>query len=139
MPLIEERVAKGSYRKPTHLRLKEVTDGPTRAVFHVSPDSGFPNLRRFFSRTQDRITANMYEFDAAHVRDRLLDAVRPEGRRLTMVTQRTDDTMIRFVREIADELNTDEDDPCFEHVWASVGNAVSVDTELLFPRLITPR
>lgn len=126
LPVIEERVAKGTYRKPTHLTLKEVKNQPMVAVFHVSPDSGFPNLRKFLSRTQNRVTATMYEFEAPHILTELLNAVRPAGRSLTMVTQKegTKDS----VKELSHEL-----DNRFDHVWASAANAISVDTNLLFP------
>lgn len=126
VPLVEERVAKGTYRKPTHLRLREVRDEPMTAIFHVSPDSGFPNLRNFLSRTQDRITATMYEFEAQHVLNALLAAVRPNGRTLTMVTQK--EGTRGSVNELSNEL-----DERFKHVWASVGNAIVNDTDLLFP------
>lgn len=126
--LIEERVARGRYRKPTNLRLREVRDEPMTAIFHASPDSGFPNLRRFLSRTQNRITATMYEFEAEHISEAIKDAIRPAGRRLKMVTQKNGE-MVTSIRELKDALGNR-----FDHVWASVGNATSNDTNLLFPK-----
>lgn len=129
VPAIEERVAGGRYRRPTHLRLREVRDEPMRAVFHVSPDSGFPNLRDFLSRTRRRITATMYEFDSAHVLDALLNAalnaqVGDDGVALKMVTQR--EGTRGAVNRLADRLGDR-----FEHVWASVS---SQGVTRLFPR-----
>jgi V8-like Glu-specific endopeptidase len=126
VPPIEERVAKGTYRKPAHLRLNRIKDLPMEARFHVSPDSGFPNLREFFSRTKTRITATMYEFDSKHVLDSLLEAVSPENRTLTMVTQK--EGTVEAVNKLADELGER-----FDHAWASAAHAIAVDTNLLFP------
>ncbi|HJT68028.1 MAG TPA: phospholipase D-like domain-containing protein [Pyrinomonadaceae bacterium] len=126
VPPMEERVAKGTYRKPPLLTLTEIKDLPMEARFHVSPDSGFPNLREFFSRTKNRITATMYEFDSEHVLASLLEAVSPENRSLTMVTQKegTADAVDKLAAELGER---------FDHAWASVANAISVDTNLLFP------
>lgn len=124
IPAIEERVARGNYRRPTHLQLREVKDEPMASIFHVSPDSGFPNLRSFLARTRERITGTMYEFESEHVLKALLDAVRTDNRTLQMVTQKegTRDA----VNELANRLQGR-----FEHVWASVSSGGTVR---LFPR-----
>lgn len=126
--LVSERVARGGYRKPSHLHLREVKNEPMTAIFHVSPDSGFPNLRDFISRTKNRITATMYEFDAEHISQAILNAISPEGRKLRMVTQKNQE-MKEAIGELKTVLKTR-----FDHIWASVGNAISNDTNLLFPK-----
>ncbi len=61
---------------------------PMDAVFHVSPDSGFPNLRNFFGRVTQQLTATMYEWTPNHISDAIESAISPNGRKLKMVTQK---------------------------------------------------
>ena len=46
-----------------------------RAIFHISPDSGFPNLRDFLGRVRERLTATMYEWEADHISDAIARAI----------------------------------------------------------------
>jgi len=109
---LEGRVKPGLYREPPELELEPI-DERMKAIFHVSPDAGFPTLGAFIARVKRSMTATMYEWDAAHVSEALVSAL-TGTRTLTMVTQRrgTD----AAVEEMADELGGR-----FEHVWASVG------------------
>jgi hypothetical protein len=103
----------GVYREPPDLRLERVRQ-PMHAIFHVSPDSGFPNLREFIRRTEDRLTATIYEWDPNHISDELFDAISAGDRKLTMVVQRTgtQDAVDKLERKLGRK---------FDHVWASVG------------------
>jgi S1-C subfamily serine protease len=103
----------GLYKDPPHLKLDKVNER-MRAIFHVSPDSGFPNLKRFFERIKGKLTATMYEWEAPHISDAIESAIKSVRGNLKMVTQKTgteaavDDMKVRLGRR-------------FEHVWASVG------------------
>jgi hypothetical protein len=108
---IEEVPRPGSYREPPRLQLKAVKER-MKAVFHVSPDSGWPNLKAFISRIEGRLTATMYEWEAPHISDALFKALR-RGR-LKMVTQRSGTK--GAVEEMKQKLRDR-----FEHVWASTG------------------
>jgi len=104
----------GAYREPPDLQLERVNER-MRAIFHVSPDSGLPNLRQFIRRIGSHMTATMYEWDSSHITREVIDAIEVDDRRLKMVTQRegTEDA----VRKLQQELGTK-----FSHVWASVGS-----------------
>ena len=105
----------GSYREPTHLSLDPVEER-MQAIFHISPDSGFPNLRSFIGRVRHRLTATMYEWEAEHISNAIEQAIAPAGRKLKMVTQR------QGTREAVEDMKARlNDDGKFEHVWASVG------------------
>jgi len=126
---LEARSRPGRYREPANLSLEPVRER-MKAVFHVSPDSGFPNLREFLGRVRRHLTATMYEWDPNHISDAIEDAIAADGRTLTMVTQKNtpaggtrravEDMRERFkgMSEL-DEQGRRRDK--FEHVWASVG------------------
>ena len=65
---LEARARPGAYREPPHLSLDPV-DEEMDATFHVSPDSGFPNLRAFLGRVKRHLTATMFEWDPNHISD----------------------------------------------------------------------
>lgn len=110
---LEAPARPGGYREPTNISLELVKE-PMRAVFHVSPDSGFPNLRAFLGRVRRNLTATMYEWDRNHISDAIAAAIAPDGRSLKMVTQR--DGTEAAVRDMKRRLGAR-----FKHVWASVG------------------
>ncbi|MBY3093326.1 hypothetical protein HFO72_21375 [Rhizobium laguerreae] len=89
------------------------------AIFHVSPDAGWPELRAFFGRVTDRLTATMYEWEVNHVSDTIEAAIKPDGRELLMVTQKRGvgdgDATESAVKDMQGRL-----DDKFAHVWASV-------------------
>ena len=105
----------GGYREPPDLSLDRVQEH-MRAVFHISPDSGFPNLRDFLGRVHGRLTATMYEWDAEHISHAIEQAIKPAGRTLKMVTQRAGTS--EAVEDMKHRLGSPAK---FEHVWASVG------------------
>ena len=104
----------GAYREPPDLSLDPVEE-PMRAIFHISPDSGFPNLRGFLERVRRRLTATMYEWEADHISDAIEAAIAPGTRKLKMVTQ------VTGTREAVDEMKSRLGADKFQHVWASVG------------------
>ena len=110
---VEERARPGQYREPPNLSLRPVRER-MRAVFHVSPDSGFPNLREFLGRVRRRLTATIYEWEADHISDAVERAMEPAGNTLRMVTQRagTRAAVEDMERRLGDK---------FRHVYASVG------------------
>lgn len=89
-----ERPARpGAYVEPpgfddpnSGMALQRVKDR-MQAIFHVSPDSGFPNLKLFLERVKQSLSATIYEWDAEHISQAIEDAILPDGR-LLMVTQR---------------------------------------------------
>ena len=104
----------GGYVEPPNLSLDPV-DEPMKAIFHLSPDSGFPNLSQFLGRVRNRLTATMFEWEANHVSDAIETAIAPGNRKLKMVTERTGTRAA--VEDMMNRLGSSK----FEHVWASVG------------------
>ena len=104
----------GVYREPPDLSLERVKER-MQATFHVSPDSGFPNLKQFIQRIRKRLTATIYEWDPNHISDELARAFNGAGRKLTMVTQRAG--TLEAVDALERKLGSK-----FDHVWASVGS-----------------
>jgi V8-like Glu-specific endopeptidase len=96
-------------------RVKE----PMSAIFHVSPDAGFKNLKAFLQRVTGHLTATMYEWEPNHVSDAIEAAMRPAGRKLRMVTQKRGvaeaDATETAVADMKQRIGNK-----FKHVWASV-------------------
>ena len=116
---LEARARPGGYREPTNLSLEPVKER-MKAIFHVSPDSGFPNLKAFLGRVRRHLTATMYEWDPNHISDAIEEAIAPQGRSLKMVTQKNTPAggTKKAVADMQERLGEDK----FEHVWASVGS-----------------
>ncbi|MFO1162167.1 MAG: phospholipase D-like domain-containing protein [Reyranellaceae bacterium] len=110
---LKEAPRPGVYREPPNPRLAPVNER-MKAIFHVSPDSGFPNLRPFIERTTERLTATMYEWEPNHISAALFGAIKPGDRRLKMVTQKAGTASA--VNKLESQLGAK-----FDHVWASVG------------------
>ncbi|GAB3930706.1 phospholipase D-like domain-containing protein [Larkinella terrae] len=110
---LELRARPGQYREPPQLSLVRVKER-MKAIFHVSPDSGFPNLKAFFGRIKQSLTATMYEWEPNHISDALAAAMTKEGATLRMVTQRagTQAAVNDMKARIGDK---------FQQAWASVG------------------
>ena len=118
-----EGVPRTAYKKPTGITLEEVHEEMT-VTCHVSPDAGWPTLREFLRGTRKGLTVGMYDFTAPHIVEGVLDAVRDDPRKLTLVLQegaamqgKPDDieeekTLARYRRELAER---------FDHAKASVG------------------
>ena len=117
--LVEELPRPGLYRSPSGFGLLHVIE-EMEAIFHVSPDSAWPNLKSFIERTQDTLTATIYEWEAAHINKALLAAI-TKGKKLKMVTQKPG------TKEAVEALSEELKDR-FEHVWASVGSNKIVPT-----------
>lgn len=123
---IEERPGRpAGYKEPSGFdnpnsdmflgRVKE----PMDAIFHISPDAGFSNLKAFLGRIEHSLTATMYEWESNHVSDAIEAAMRPARRTLRMVTQkrgvRNSDATDTAVRNMKERIGRK-----FKHVWASV-------------------
>jgi hypothetical protein len=116
---LEARARPGRYREPQNLRLTRVRER-MKAIFHVSPDSGFPNLKRFLSRVKHHLTATMYEWEPNHISDAIVTAISPPGRSLKMVTQKR--TPAGGTESAINDLRGRLEESKFKHVWASVGS-----------------
>lgn len=115
----------GGYHEPSGYtdRRSDLFLGPVNqemdAIFHVSPDAGFANLKAFLERVESHLTATMYEWEPNHVSDAIEAAIKPGNRTLRMVTQKrgvgegdaTESAVEDMKQRIGDK---------FSHVWASV-------------------
>lgn len=79
-----EAVPSINYEPPQDLSLDEVED-EMFAVFHVSPDAGWPELEEFLSRTRESLTIGLYNFATDHIKDALGAAVSPGNRTFDLV------------------------------------------------------
>jgi S1-C subfamily serine protease len=109
----------GLYREPDDLKLERVKE-KMHAIFHVSPDSGWPNLRAFLGRVKKALTATIYEWEAEHISAAIEAAMEGAGHTLTMVTmpkfgiaEGTEDAVADMRQRIGKK---------FRHVFASVGS-----------------
>jgi hypothetical protein len=116
---LEAPAKAGLYREPPDLTLEPVRDENVEAIFHVSPDSGFPNLKAFLERVEKHLTATIYEWEPKHISDAIESAMRGSDRILRMVTQPhhgiaegTEDAVEDMQKRIGKK---------FKHVYASVG------------------
>lgn len=110
---LEAPARPGRYREPTNV-FPELVKEHMRVIFHVSPDSGFPNLRDFLSRVERKLTATMYEWDPNHISDAIEAAMEGANKSLRMVTQRNGTSAA--VADMRHRIGGK-----FKHVWASVG------------------
>lgn len=113
LSMLEAPSRPGRYREPTNVFLEPVRER-MQAIFHVSPDSGFPNLKAFIGRVQRHMTATMYEWDPNHISDAIEAAMAGNNKSLRMVTQR------QGTHEAIDDMRQRIGNK-FKHVWASVG------------------
>jgi hypothetical protein len=102
----------GAYREPPDLSLDLVKE-QIKAIFHVSPDSGFPNLKAFLGRVRQQMTATMYEWEPNHISNAIENAMNDTGA-LRMVTQK------KGTEEAVNDMKSRLGNR-FKHVWASVG------------------
>lgn len=106
-----EAVPRINYVEPEDLSLDAV-DEEMFAVFHVSPDAGWSQLREFLKRTDNSLTIGLYNFSTDHVRDTLEEAVFPENRTLDLVLgdagldkEETDEFEKDFVRRFSERMD----------------------------------
>lgn len=109
----------GSYQEPPSPVKLERVEEEMSAIFHVSPDSGFPNLKKFISRIEKNLVGTIYEWEPNHISKALANTLsKAKGKgKLKMVTQRPGtkdavDDMIKLAKKGKFK---------FDHVWASVG------------------
>ena len=102
----------GLYGEPPDLALDLVKEKMS-AIFHVSPDAGFPTLKAFLRRVKSKLTATMYEWEPNHISDAIESAIKT-NRKLKLVTQYagTHEAIEDMHERIGGRM---------QHVWASVG------------------
>ncbi len=64
--------------EPAAVPLDPIT-GSLSVICSASPDAGWPVLRDFFARTQQKLTVGMYDFTSAHILSALQDALTGGG------------------------------------------------------------
>ena len=69
---------------PPNIPLAPVNE-TMRVVCHASPDAGWRILKDFLLGTQTRLTSTMYEFNARHVLEVLVDALGESGRSMSLI------------------------------------------------------
>lgn len=111
----------GVYREPADIELTHVIE-QMEAIFHVSPDSGWPNLKKFLTRITHNLTATMYEWEAEHISDTIFDAIHRCDGNLKMVTQ--NDGTEEAVKDMKNRLGNK-----FSHVWSSVGKGKLISSD----------
>jgi hypothetical protein len=115
-----------TYVPPAGTPLKQVTAN-MRVIAHVSPDSGWPVLKKFLSGTRRRLTIGMYDFGAPHIAAGVEQACAGVGfRELKLVMQRGESV---GEGTKADDLRDDEVvdkfrnalGTKFENAWVKIG------------------
>jgi PLD-like domain len=114
------------YIPPADFRLKKVEDELT-LICHASPDAGFRLLKDFLTKTEERITATMYEFTAQHVLD-ALEAGLASPRRLHLIMDGQAPENVQMRANLENSLA----DRC-ECLWAAVADTPDKTTEGFFP------
>lgn len=115
-----------TYVPPAGAPLSKIT-GNMRVIAHVSPDSGWPVLRKFLSGTRRRLTIGMYDFGGPHIADAVEQACSNNGfRALKLVMQpgesvgegtKADDLRDQ---EVVDKFSDALGDK-FENAWVKIG------------------
>lgn len=81
-----ERVPETHYEPPQDIELEEV-DETMRIICHVSPDAGWPTLKKFLGEPTSRLTVGMYDFTAPHIISAVKKATKDEPAKLNLVIQ----------------------------------------------------
>jgi hypothetical protein len=71
----EEIIRKSRYVPPPSVKLEPITDGMD-VLCHVSPDAGWPTLKKFLADVAQRLTVGMYDFTAPHIEEHLGDELK---------------------------------------------------------------
>lgn len=80
----------GNYKKAADLPLVELNE-PMQVVAHAGPDAGWPHLEPFLGRVKKQLTIGMYEFTAPHIVKSCVGAIKPAGRKTSLVLQNRDE------------------------------------------------
>lgn len=62
-----------------------------QVVAHAGPDAGWPQLEPFLGRVKKQLTIGMYEFTAPHILKSCVAAIKPAGRKTSLVLQNRDE------------------------------------------------
>ena len=77
-----------TYVPPAGVQLNKLTAN-MRVIAHVSPDSGWPKLKKFLAGTRRTLTIGMYDFGGPHIADAVVQACANRTfRELKLVMQR---------------------------------------------------
>ena len=71
------------YAPPEDAALVPMT-GMFTVICHASPDAGWPTLKSFFGRIQQKLTVGIYDFTSAHILAELDGAMANRGRKLPL-------------------------------------------------------
>lgn len=74
-------------REKPEFALKPVKER-MKAILHSGPDSGWPQLKAFLSKTRRRLTVGMFEYTAPHVVEAGLKAIRGASEEMLLVVQK---------------------------------------------------
>jgi hypothetical protein len=85
---VTEAVPPIRYLKPDRSRLTEVNE-KMRAIFSVSPDAGWPQLKDFLGQIKKSLTLGLYNFSTNHVKEHLLDVLDKERASFKLVLGRS--------------------------------------------------
>ena len=80
----------GNYKKPSDMPLVELNE-TMQVLAHAGPDAGWPLLQPFLGRVKKQLTIGMYEFTAPHVVKSCVEAIKPAGRKTSLVLQNRDE------------------------------------------------
>jgi V8-like Glu-specific endopeptidase len=115
-----------TYVPPTGTPLKQLTAN-MRVVAHVSPDAGWPQLKKFLGGTRRRLTVGMYDFGGPHIADAVEQAcANATFRDLKLVMQRGESvgegTKVDDLRddEVVEKLSNALGDK-FANAWVKIG------------------
>jgi hypothetical protein len=106
--------------------LREVEDELT-LICHASPDAGFRLLKDFLTKTEERLTATMYEFTAKHILNALESGL-ASPRRLDLIMDGQAPENIQMRADLENKLT----DRC-KCLWAAVADTPDKTTEGFFP------
>jgi len=120
--------------QPANVKLDAITDTFT-VTCHVSPDAGWPQLKDFFARTQQKLSVGIYDFTSAHILSSLEASLKPNGvkRNLSLVLDHPspNPTLDQSDEQTEQELSGDLGDS-LAFAWAPVRSSPEVH-EWMFP------
>lgn len=120
--------------EPAKVRLDAITDHFT-ITCHVSPDAGWPQLKDFFARTQQKLSVGIYDFTSAHILNSLEQSLKPNGvkRNLSLVLDHPapNPTLDQSDEQTEQDLSDDLGES-LQFAWAPVRSSPEVH-EWMFP------
>lgn len=96
----------GNYKKPSDMPLVELNE-TMQVVAHAGPDAGWPLLQPFLGRVKKQLTIGMYEFTAPHIVKCCVAAIKPAGRKTSLVLQNRDEKDGTTVDDLTEQATVD--------------------------------